>query len=185
MAAHSPDRDAHFPAIEKKHGLPMSHWFDQMAEISDRKYADQIAYLRENHGFSRAHANALVMYSRGSTSSRRYDTVDDYLASADATKKATIRAILAAVTDEHPDAEVVVAWNKPMIRLNGQYLLGVDMAQNHLLLLPLSADVISEFQPRLAGYQTNKKTIRVPVDWDVDRELVLDLVAARIAELGV
>lgn len=184
MARDRSDRESYFPAIEKKYGFPMSHWFDQMAEISELKYPEQIAYLRENHGFSQAHANALVMYSRGSTSSRRFDTVDDYLAQADATKQATIRAILDVVTDEYPDAEVVIAWNKPMVRIDGQYVLGVDMATNHLLLLPLSTDVITEFADRLEGYQTQKKTIRVPVDWDVDRDLLLDLVAARVAELS-
>ena len=73
MAA-NPDRSSYFPAIEKKYGQPMSYWFDQMDQIKDRKYQEQIDFLRENHGFSQAHANALVMYSRGSTSSRRYDT---------------------------------------------------------------------------------------------------------------
>ena len=60
MADTHPDRESYFPAIEKKHGLPMSYWFDQMKEIGDKKYLEQIAYLRENHGFSQAHANALV-----------------------------------------------------------------------------------------------------------------------------
>ncbi len=71
-----------------------------------------------------------------------------------------------------------------MVRIDGQYVLGVDMATNHLLLLPLSTDVITEFADRLEAYQTQKKTIRVPVDWDVDRDLLLDLVAARVAELS-
>jgi uncharacterized protein YdhG (YjbR/CyaY superfamily) len=184
MARDRSDRESYFPAIEKKYGFPMSHWFDQVAEISGLKYAEQIAYLRENHGFSQAHANALVMYSRGSTSSRRFDSVDGYLASADPTKQATIRAILDAVVGAYPGAEVVIAWNKPMIRIDGQYVLGVDMAQRHLLLLPLSTDVITEFGDRLKGYQTQKKTIRVPVDWDVDNDLLRDLVAARLAELS-
>lgn len=39
-----------------------------MAELVDQKYPEQIAHLRENYGFAQAHANALVMYSRGSKS---------------------------------------------------------------------------------------------------------------------
>jgi hypothetical protein len=54
--ATNPDRASYFPAIEKKYGQPMSYWFDQMDEIADRKYPEQIAFLRENHGFSQAHA---------------------------------------------------------------------------------------------------------------------------------
>ena len=90
MAA-NPDRSSYFPAIEKKYGQPMSYWFDQMEQIADRKYPEQIAFLKENHGFSQAHANALVMYSRGSTSARRHDTLDDYLAPFDETKQTTVK----------------------------------------------------------------------------------------------
>ena len=32
------------------------------------KYPEQIAHLKESNGFSQTHANALVVYSRGSTS---------------------------------------------------------------------------------------------------------------------
>ena len=56
-------REKHFPAIEKKHGEKMAFWFKVMKEVSGEKYPAQIAHLRENYGFSQAHANALVMYS--------------------------------------------------------------------------------------------------------------------------
>ena len=87
MAERNPDRSSYFPAIEKKYGLPMSYWFERMAEVADKKYAEQIAYLKENYGFSQTHANALVLYSRGSTSSRRFNTLDEYLAGADDVNK--------------------------------------------------------------------------------------------------
>ena len=61
----------------------MTYWFDEMTKISDRKYPEQIAYLRENHGFSQAHANALVLYSRGSKSAKRCHTIEEYLAPFD------------------------------------------------------------------------------------------------------
>jgi hypothetical protein len=74
MATKDSSRDAHFPAIEKKYGKKMSYWFKVMASLEGQKYPDQIAHLRENYGFSQAHANALVMYSRGSVSAHRYET---------------------------------------------------------------------------------------------------------------
>ena len=67
-----PSREAHFPAIEKKYGEKMAYWFKVMAKLEGKKYPEQIAHLRENYGFSQAHANALVMYSRGSESSVSY-----------------------------------------------------------------------------------------------------------------
>ena len=54
-------REKHFPAIEKKYGEKMSYWFKVMKELDGEKDPAQIAHLRENYGFSQAHANALVM----------------------------------------------------------------------------------------------------------------------------
>jgi len=54
-------REAHFPAIEKKHGKSIAHWHHEMKKVAGLKYAEQIAHLCERHGFSVAHANALVM----------------------------------------------------------------------------------------------------------------------------
>ena len=69
MASDDGDRTKFFPAIEKKHGGPIAIWIERLKDLGDAKYPEQIAYLRENHAFSQAHANALVMYARGSTSS--------------------------------------------------------------------------------------------------------------------
>ena len=55
-------RESHFPAIEKRYGQPMTYWFATMKKIQEKKYPEQMAFLQENFGFSRAHANALIMY---------------------------------------------------------------------------------------------------------------------------
>ncbi|MGA1594869.1 MAG: DUF4287 domain-containing protein, partial [Ilumatobacteraceae bacterium] len=57
MLVASGDRSEYFPAIERRYGQPMSHWFSVMEELADQRYPEQIAFLRENHGFSQAHAN--------------------------------------------------------------------------------------------------------------------------------
>jgi uncharacterized protein len=182
--ATNPDRTSYFPAIEKKHGQPMSYWFERMDEIADRTYAEQVAYLKEDHGFSQAHANALVMYCRGSTSAHRFTTLDEYLAPFDDTKRATVRAILEAITSPYPGMETVIAWNQPMLRLGDQYVFAVSVSKNHILIAPWGDDVLAQFRPRLAGYQLNKKTIKVPVDWTPDVTLLRDMAAARIAEFS-
>jgi len=183
MAA-NPDRTSYFPAIERKYGQPMSYWFDQMEQISDRKYPEQIAFLRENHGFSQAHANALVMYCRGSKSTRRFETVDEYLAPFDTTTQKTARAMLKAITSKYPKMETVIAWNQPMLKLDGQYVFGIMVQSNYILMAAWSNDVLEEFRPRLTGYTVNKKTIQVPSDWKPDTKLLRDMVAARIAEFA-
>jgi len=162
----------------------MSYWFGVMKEMQDQKYAEQMAYLQEDHGFSRAHANALVLYSRGSTTSKRFTSVEDFLAQHDAVKQATIRTILKAVQTKFPKAEIVMAWNQPMVKYRGKYIFGVSVASRHILIAPFNSEVIDEFRPRLGDYKVNKKTIQVPVDWKVDRRLVQDLAAASYAAVA-
>jgi uncharacterized protein len=183
MVADDGDRTKYFPAIERKHGGPMSLWSDRIRELGDAKYPEQIAYLRENHGFSQAHANALVMYMRQSPTSRRFRTPDEFFATLTPEALATVMGIFAVVQKAHPTLELVIAWNHPMLRVDGKYVLGLSVAKRHVLLNPFSADLITAFAGRLTGYTTNKKTFAVPLDWTIDRRLLLDLAQARLDEL--
>ena len=130
------ERADQFPAIEKKHGKPMSHWFSMLKKLGDAKYADQLALLQEQ-GFSRAHANAVVMHHRGSASSRRHDSVDDLLESLPTEHADLIRRIFAAIMKKNPRLELVVAWNQPMLKLGKEYVIGVSASKKHLTIGPL------------------------------------------------
>jgi uncharacterized protein YdhG (YjbR/CyaY superfamily) len=178
--ASNPDRSSYFPAIEKKYGQSMSFWFDQMAEISNRKYPEQIAYLRENFGFTQTHANALVLYARGSTTSRKYENVDQYLAQFDETKQATVRSIFTSMTKKYPTMEVVIAWNHPFGKIGDRYILGVSVHQKHILLGPARTEVLTDLASELTPYVVNKKTFKVPVDWKVDAKLMCEIVELTI-----
>lgn len=182
--ATNPDRASYFPAIEKKYGQPMSYWFDQMAQISDRKYQEQIDFLRENHGFSQAHANALVLYSRGSTSAHKFASVDDYFNQLDEDKRETIQNIVKAITTKFKDLELVIAWNQPMLKRGKDYVFGVSTTKNYLLIAPFGgSDALDGFRDRLDGYTVNKKTVQVPIGWKVDKKLLQDMVAARLLQI--
>lgn len=181
----SSDRASYFPAIEGKYGQPMQYWFDRMAEISDRTYPEQMAYLQEDHGFSRTHANALIMYCRGSASSRRFSTHDQYLAGHPPEAQGTARAVFAAILAEYPDLEPVIAWNQPMLKAGDHYVFGLSVLARHILMAPHGTGIIEEYRERIeaAGLSLNKKTIKVPFGWDVDAALLRDLVAARLAQV--
>lgn len=176
----SGDRASYFPAIEKRYGKSMAHWHREMKKVAGRKYPEQMAFLQDEHGFSRAHANALVQYSRGSTSSRRYASVDEYLAEHEPIKQDTVRRILAVIAEEFPDSEVVIAWNQPMVKVGNRYVFGLGVFARHILIAPFDAQVIDAFRDRLAAYKVNKKTVQVPIDWDVDAALIRDIVEANL-----
>jgi uncharacterized protein YdhG (YjbR/CyaY superfamily) len=177
-----PSREAHFPAIEKRYGEKMSYWFKVMKEIKDDKYPQQVAHLRENYGFSQAHANALVMFSRGSTSSRRHDTPADYYKTVDPQQATTLRKIFKTIQSKYPKTELVISYNQPMLKLGNDYIFGAGCATKHILISPWSNDVLDAFRDRLAHLTLNKKTIGIPNDWKVEEKLILDMVKARIAE---
>lgn len=174
------DRSRHFPSIEKRYGEPMKYWFEQMKKVEGKKYPEQISFLRENFGFSQAHANALVMYSRGSKSSSRYSTLQEFLDELDPVKRRTVKAILATIKKKYPKTEQVIAWNKPMVKYKDAYIFGVATAKNHILIAPFDAKILKKLQSKLDGYEVNKKTVRVPVDWKVDASLINAMIGEAI-----
>ena len=182
MPLKDPTREAHFPAIEKRYGEKMAYWFRIMAKLESRKYPEQIAHLKENYGFSQAHANALVMYSRGSTTSRRFEKPSDYYKTLNPQQRKTIKAIFKAVTSKYPELELVIAWNKPMLRIDKKYILGISAATHHILIAPFSPVIIDAFRPKLKEFTVNKKTFAVPNDWQVDAKLLQDMAKMQLAQ---
>ena len=52
---------SYFPSIEKNYGEPIEHWMALLdSHARELKHMDQVAWLKENHGFGHGHANALV-----------------------------------------------------------------------------------------------------------------------------
>lgn len=174
------DRSAQFPAIERKHGRPIDHWFAELARLGEAKYADQLAFLQEQHGFSRAHANAVVMTARGSTSSRRFADPEEYLRSLGGVRAELARRIIATIADAFPELELVIAWNQPMFRFGKDYVFGLSASTNHLSIAAVGVDAAALLADRLHGLSTTKKTVRIPLDWEVDASLLRDLVAAQL-----
>lgn len=176
-------REDYFPLIEKKYGEKMSYWFKVMKEVEGEKYPVQIAHLRENYGFSQAHANALVMYSRGSTSSKRFETPAEFFKTVTPQQAKTMKAIFKAITTKYPELELVVAWNQPMLKFEKHYIFGCSAATNHILIAPWDQDVLKKYTPKFKDYKVNKKTIALPNDWEVDIKLLQAMAKDSLAAL--
>jgi len=176
-------RESHFPAIEKRYGEPMSYWFSQMKKVKEKKYPEQIAFLKENFGFSQAHANALVMFTKGSKSSRRFETPKELFESLDKNQAKKAKEIFSAIKSSNPKLKLVVAWNQPMLKLGDKYVFGLSFAKKHILIAPWNPKVLSKLKNRLAGYEVNKKTVRIPNDWKVDKKLLKDMVQETLVSL--
>lgn len=116
-------------------------------------------------------------------SAPKFQSIDDYLASLDATKAKTIRSIIDFILAEFPQLQAKIAWNVPTIHRDGKYVVGICAYKRHLTFSPWSLFVMGDFNARLANYVVMKNCFHLPVDWEIDTELVADLVRARLAEL--
>jgi uncharacterized protein YdhG (YjbR/CyaY superfamily) len=178
------DRSKVFPAIEHKHGRPISDWFALLEQNGTTRYEEQMALLQQQHGFSRAHANAVVMTHRGSSTTRRFETPQDYFDSLTPEAAVTARAVFDTIQERVPGLELVTAWNQPMLKHPSGYVFGLSASKAHLTLAPFSAAVVEAFADRLAGYKRGKKSFNVPFGWTVDAGLLVAMTKARLAEIG-
>lgn len=56
---------SYFPSIEKKYGMPISHWKSLLAAMSaGTTHSDMVAMLKTDHAMGHGHANAIVAHYR-------------------------------------------------------------------------------------------------------------------------
>ena len=121
--------------------------------------------------------------------SPRFKSVEEYLASLDPAKEKTLRSVIDLILAQFPELESKISWNAPTIHRQGKYVAGLCAFKHHLTFSPWSPRVIKDFKGpsrtggRLGKFVVKKNCFQIPVDWKIDRELVKDLVRARLAEL--
>ena len=113
----------------------------------------------------------------------KYVNVSEYLASVGEPGASTLRNVIDIVCSVDEALVEVVSWNVPQVKSPQGYVFGVAAFRNHLTLNPWSPAIISTFDARLSGYIRGSSTFRVPLDWTIDRSLIVDLVRARLVEL--
>lgn len=116
-------------------------------------------------------------------SAARFASVADYLGALDGVKAGTIGAMLDFVLVEFPELAAKIAWNLPTIQRGGKYVAGIAAYQRHLTFAPFSPQIMADFSGRLGEYTCFKNCFQIAVDWRMDRDLLRDLVWARLAEL--
>ncbi len=114
---------------------------------------------------------------------KKFSSIEEYLAAQDSTKAETLRSIIDSILGQFPELESKISWNVPHIHRGGKYVVGVAAFKNHLTFSPWSPRVIEDFKLRLGKFVVLKHCFHIPVDWKVDKKLLLGLVRARLAEL--
>ena len=116
-------------------------------------------------------------------SSPKFNSIEEYLDSLDATKERTLRSIIDLILAKFPQLESKISWNVPTIHRNGKYVVGLAAYKNHLTFAPWSPQVMNDFKQRLGKFVVKANCFQIPVDWKIDKKLMKDLVRARLVEL--
>jgi len=118
--------------------------------------------------------------SRKELKSPRFKSVEDYLTSVDPTKARTLRSVIDLILVEFPELESKISWNGPTIHRKGKYVAGICAYKHHLTFAPWSPLVIEAFKGpsrtggRLGKFVVFKNCFQIPLDCEIDRELVKD-----------
>ena len=108
-------------------------------------------------------------------------TIDEYLAPLSNEKRTALEKLRKAIKSAAPKAEECISYQIPTFRLNGRMLVSFAAWAKHCAFYP-GTFPISTLAHELKNYDTDKGTIRFPIDRPLPATLVRKLIKARIAE---
>ena len=85
-------------------------------------------------------------------------TVDAYLKTLSADKRAALETLRKRIPAAAPRAEECISYQMPAFRLDGRVLVWFGAGANHCAFYP--GAVVQDFKDGLAGYKTSKGTVR-------------------------
>ena len=110
-------------------------------------------------------------------------TVDAYLATLPAERRAGIEAIRRTVNAAAPEATETIAYAMPALRSHGgQFLVSYAAYKRHYSLFPASERVIEELGAALAPHLSGSGTIQFRADHSIPHELIRKIVEIRFKE---
>lgn len=108
--------------------------------------------------------------------------VDDYIESQPAPRAEGLRAIRAAVVAGAPEADEVITYKMPGLKLDGRFLVSYDAYKAHFSLFPASDVVVAELGDEIAPYLAGRGTIRFPASRPLPTDLITRVVEVRVRE---
>lgn len=115
----------------------------------------------------------------------KYDSIADYFASLPEDQSRHIQSLVDFVTQHYPQLELVIAWNQPMFKLNGKYVIGFMPTKKHTNLLTVTDTAITTLEPELSAFKHGTRSISLPFDWVIDSALIGRVITLRAEELGL
>lgn len=109
-------------------------------------------------------------------------TIDEYLANVPETQLAALQALRRTIRAAAPKAVECISYGMPAFRLDGRALVYFAATAKHCAFYPGSGTAVAAHRAELAGFSTDKGTIRFQPDRPLPSALVRRIVKYRIAE---
>lgn len=108
---------------------------------------------------------------------------DEYVAQLTPDKRAALKKLRRAILDAVPDAEECISYQMPAFRVEEKGTVCIAAMANHISIFPGAAP-IRKLAKELAGYETSKGTIRIPIDKPMPAALLKKVLNATLAARG-
>ena len=111
-----------------------------------------------------------------------FSTIPEYIATFDSDKQAYLNKVYKLIKRYVPtETTETISYKIPTFRYNGN-LIHFALFKNHLGLYP-GAETIEHFKDQLQGYKISKGTIQIPLDIEIPKTLIHDLIDYNVAKL--
>ena len=107
------------------------------------------------------------------------NTVDSYLKKLNPEDKKQLERIRQTVLKIVPNAEEVISYGMPGIKINGSYLCGYAAFKDHLSFFP-TAEPVEVLSEKLKKYKTSKGTIQFTQENPLPESLIKQLIKIRL-----
>src|SRR5687767_34675 len=98
--------------------------------------------------------------AEGKAMAAKPKSIDDYLATVSADKRAALQKTRAAIKAAAPKAVEGFSYGLPAFLIDGKAIAGFAAGKDHCAYYPMSGSVVAALQDELAKFETSKGSIR-------------------------
>ena len=118
--------------------------------------------------------------TQGPRATKRFETVDEYIASFPPDVAERLELVRQAVLGRVPGAEEIISYQIPTIKVDGKYLVYFAGWKHHIALYPIP-ELENALEREVAKYRAAKGTLRFPFGEPTPYRLIESIAAALLA----